>query len=152
MVALKKVVSDEVYDSIHGFITTNNILIDDYDSMVETVLKMIQGGYCFTMDRDTLRDAMECLTYMYCPSDDMNRDRVMQQLVDEEDDEESDESDEEPMGSMDLMKLMQVMGAPPAKMTTDETDGSTCPDDKTVVTDVTETTCAENESTVVKQE
>ena len=58
------------------------------------------------MDRDLLRDAMECLTFMYCPSDDMNRDRVVQQLVDEGD-ESDEESDEEGFGNMDLMKMMQ---------------------------------------------
>jgi len=118
MVQLKKVVIDGLYETIHSFITTNEIKVDDYEGMVEVILRMIKGGYCFTMDRDILRDAMECLTYMYAPTDDMNKDRVVQQLCDDDDDDdESDngsegDSDEGGFGNMDLLKMMQMMGAP----------------------------------------
>ncbi len=147
MISLKKVTSDELYETIHNFVIQSGGTVEDYEGMVEIVLKMIQAGYCFTVDRDTLRDAMECLTYMYCPSDDMNRDRVVQQLVDEDDEEE--DSDEEEFGNMDLMKMMQVMGAPPAKQAS---DGSDCPEPKKIVTE--ETTCEVEplEPTVVKKE
>ena len=148
MISLKKVTSEDVYDTIHNFVIQSGEAIVDYEGMVEIVLTMIQKGYCFTVDRDTLRDAMECLTFMYCPSDDMNRDRVVQQLVDEGD-ESDEESDEEGFGNMDLMKMMQVMGAPPAKPAS---DGSDCPEPKQIVTE--ETTCSEEspEPTVVKKE
>ena len=101
MSSLTKVVVDDLYENIHSFVSTNEISVDDYDSMIEVVLRMIKEGYCFTMDRDILRDAMECLTYMYSPSDDMNKDRVVQQLCDggddsdDEDDEVSDMKQEE---------------------------------------------------------
>jgi len=148
MISLKKVTSDELYDTIHNFVKQSGETVEDYEGMVEVVLKMIQGGYCFTMDRDTLRDAMECLTFMYCPSDDMNRDRVVQQLVDEDEDED-EVSDEEEFGNMDLMKMMQVMGAPPAKQVSECSD---CPAPKEIVTG--ETTCSEQstEPTIVKKE
>jgi hypothetical protein len=113
MVELKKITSDNVYDSIHGFVTKGEIIVEDYDGMIEVILSMIKTGYCFVMDRDLLRDAMESLTYMYAPSDDMNRDRILQQFADEEgDDDDDDEEGEEDseFGNMDLMKMMQMMG------------------------------------------
>ena len=137
MSSLTKVVVDDLYGKINDFVTTNEISVDDYDSMVEVVLRMIKEGYCFTMDRDILRDAMECLTYMYSPSDDMNKDRVVQQLCDggddsdDEDDEdgESDDGSENGFGNMDLLKMMQMMGAPmqrePMNDTT-ESNGDEC--------------------------
>ena len=113
MVTLKKVTVDDVYETIHAFITNNKVVIEDYDGMVNTVLRMIKGGYCFTMDRDILRDAMESLTYTYAPADDMNRDRVMNQFVDEDSDDESD-GGEDDFGNMDLLKMMQMMGGHPS--------------------------------------
>ena len=79
MPSLKKVVVDDLYETIDTFVKGKELTIGDYDCMVETVLSMMKEGYCFTMDRDILRDAMECLTYMYSPDDDMNKDRVIQQ-------------------------------------------------------------------------
>ena len=86
MVELKKVTSDNIYDTIHNFVTSGELVVDNYDSMIEVILSMIKGGYCFAMDRDLLRDAMESLTYMYAPSDDMNKDRLVQQFADDEED------------------------------------------------------------------
>ena len=111
MVTLKKVLADDVYDTIHSYVTDNKVIIEDYEGMVNTILRMIKSGYCFAMDRDILRDAMECLTYMYSPSDDMNKDRVIQQFVDGESDNDDDSDDnEEDFGNMDLLKMMQMMG------------------------------------------
>ena len=111
MVELKKVTSHNVYDTINNFVTSGELVVDDYDSMIEVILSMIKVGYCFAMDRDLLRDAMESLTYMYAPSDDMNKDRLVQQFADDEDDDDDDEEDgEEDFGNMDLMKMMQMMG------------------------------------------
>jgi hypothetical protein len=115
MVKLKKVVSDDLYEQINSYVESNKIIVEDYEGMVKTILRMTKDGYCFTMDRDILRDAMESLTYMYAPDDDMNKDRLTQQLVDDEDDsddEDSEEGDEggEGLGNMDLMKMMQLMG------------------------------------------
>ena len=130
MVKLTKVVSDDVYEQINAYVETNKVIVDDYEAMVNLILRMTKDGYCFTMDRDILRDAMESLTYMYAPDDDMNKDRLVQQLVDEEDDDESGDSEDEEsgedFGNMDLMKMMQMMGGmggpgcPPCKPPTGE--------------------------------
>jgi hypothetical protein len=109
MVNLKKVTSDNVYETIHQFVTEGELVVSDYESMIDVILSMIKIGYCFTMDRDILRDAMESLTYMYAPSDDMNKDRLVQQFADEDDDDEEEEGEED-FGNMDLMKMMQMMG------------------------------------------
>ena len=117
MVKLTKVVSDDLYEQINSYVESNKIIVEDYEGMVNTILRMTKDGYCFTMDRDILRDAMESLTYMYAPDDDMNKDRLTQQLVDDEDsdDEDSEEGGEggEGLGNMDLMKMMQMMGGMP---------------------------------------
>ena len=130
MVELKKITSDNVYDSIHGFVTKGEIIVEDYDAMIEVILSMIKTGYCFVMDRDLLRDAMESLTYMYAPSDDMNRDRILQQFADEDgDDDDDDDEDEEDseFGNMDLMKMMQMMGGMGGPGGPDS--GESCPND-----------------------
>lgn len=111
-IELKKVTVENLYESIHTFVQKKEMIVEDYDSMIEVILAMIKGGYCFSMDRDILRDAMESLTYMYAPSDDMNKDRLVQQFADEEEDDDDDESsaEEDGFGNMDLMKMMQMMG------------------------------------------
>ena len=54
------------------------------------------------MDRDRLRDAMEDITYMLCPNDDINKDRVSRGLEYEYSSEEEDgDSDEEQVGQLD---------------------------------------------------
>ena len=49
------------------------------------------------MDKNILRGCMEDLTYMYCPGDDVNKDRVLGMLEpsDDEDEEDDDSDDEE---------------------------------------------------------
>ncbi len=122
MVQLKKVIQEEVYETINSYIETRETSVDTYDDMVEVILSMIKDGYCFIMERDILRDAMESLTYMYSPSDDMNKDRLVQQFADE-DDEESEEEDSE---DIDMLKMMQMMGmAPPQKDNLNEECDST---------------------------
>ena len=108
MVKLKKVVSDDLYEQINSYVESNKIIVEDYEGMVNTILRMTKDGYCFTMDRDILRDAMESLTYMYAPDDDMNKDRLTQQLVDDEEDDDSSEEGGDDFANMDLMKMMQM--------------------------------------------
>mgnify|MGYP000241624037 CR=1 FL=1 len=114
MVTLTKVVIDNLYETIHAFVESNKVIIEDYEGMVQLIIRMIKDGHCFTVDRDILRDAMESLTYMYAPSDEMNKDRLIQQFVDEDDDDDDDDSDgsEEggEFGNMDMLKMMQMMG------------------------------------------
>ena len=64
------------------------------EDMIDMILTMIRGGYCFNVDRERLRDAMEDITYMLCPEDDINKDRVSKGLeYDEEDSEDYSEDD-----------------------------------------------------------
>ena len=70
---LKIVKQDTVYETIHSYITESSKSITNYEEMIEVVLDMIKDGHCFLMDRDILRDALETLTYMYEPNDDMNK-------------------------------------------------------------------------------
>ena len=108
-VALKIVKQDTVYETIQSFITQSSKSITNYEEMIEVVLEMIKVGHCFLMDRDILRDALETLTFMYEPNDDMNRDRVILQLIDV--DEEDDIEDEDV--SMDMLKNFgKMMGMP----------------------------------------
>lgn len=117
MVTLKKITVDELYETIHSFVETNKVIIEDYEGMVNTVLRMIRQGYCFPIDRDVVRDCMECMTYMYSPSDDINKERVVAQFVD---DESEDEDEDEEFDNMDLMKMMQMMsGVVPEKQSSD---------------------------------
>lgn len=157
MVELKKVTSDNIYDTIHNFVTSGELVVDNYDSMIEVILSMIKGGYCFAMDRDILRDAMESLTYMYAPSDDMNKDRLVQQFADDEEDEEDEEDGEDDFGNMDLMKMMQMMGGAMGgeggmpdlgSLGGDSKPESSDPEPKTVTTD--EVSSEVEETTVVK--
>ena len=57
---------------------------------------LIRAGYVFNMDRERLRDAMEDLTYMFCPEDDANKDRVVKGLEYEESDYDEDDDDDMP--------------------------------------------------------
>ena len=81
--------SDELHKSICLFIQDSKTIIGDYEDMKLLVLNMIKAGYMFNMDRDRLRDAMEDITFMLCPDDDANKDRVERGL--EYDDNDSDD-------------------------------------------------------------
>ena len=94
---LTVVTPETLYESINTYITENEIKITSYDEMIDTVLKMMKDGRCFPFDRDILRDAMESLTYMYCPGDDINKERVMDQLAASDDEDDEDEGDMEDM-------------------------------------------------------
>ena len=106
---LKIVKQDTVYETIHSYISDSSKEVTNYEEMIEVVLDMIKSGHCFLMDRDVLRDALETLTFMYEPNDDMNKDRVILQLVDIDDDDEEDGED----AGMDMLKnLGKMMGMP----------------------------------------
>ena len=91
MKELKVIDIEKLHNSIRDFIVDSKTIIGDYEDMKKCILQMIKAGYMFNMDRDRLRDAMEDITYMLCPDDDANRDRVERGL--EYDDSESDEED-----------------------------------------------------------
>jgi len=111
MPTLKKVTAEDLYETIHSYVESNKIIIEDYNGMINSILRMIKDGYCFALDRDILRDAMESLTYMYAPSDDINKDRLIQQFEDDVDEEDEGDSEED-IGD-DMIKMMQMMGMKP---------------------------------------
>ena len=86
---------DELHNSITSFINNSKIIIGDYEDMKDLILGMIKGGYMFNMDRDRLRDAMEDITFMLCPDDDANQDRVERGLEYEDSDDEIDDEIED---------------------------------------------------------
>ena len=92
---LKMVTVNELHNSIRTFIVDSNAIIGDYEDMKSLILTMIKAGYMFNMNRDRLKDAMEDLTFMLCPDDDANRDRVERGLEYEDDDSDDDSDDME---------------------------------------------------------
>ena len=92
---IKVISTENIHECVCKFIDETGTIIGDYDDMKDLVLTMIRAGYMFSGDRDRLRDAMEDITYMLCPDDDANRDRVEKGLeYDEEDDESDDDEDD----------------------------------------------------------
>jgi hypothetical protein len=92
---LKMVTVNELHNSIRTFIVDSSAIIGDYEDMKSLILTMIKAGYMFNMNRDRLKDAMEDLTFMLCPDDDANRDRVERGLEYEDDDSDDDSDDME---------------------------------------------------------
>ena len=150
---LKIVKQDTVYETIHSYISESSKSVTNYEDMIEVVLDMIREGHCFLMDRDILRDCLETLTFMYEPNDDMNKDRVVLQLIDIDDDEDDGEE-----GGMDMLKnLGKMMGMPDmgdmmkeASATEDATSTET--EDATSATPDEETSAAPDEETSAETE
>ena len=95
---LTLVTVENIHEIIPAFIIERQILISSYEDMVEVILEMVKNKHLFKMDRELLRTIMEDLTYMYCPGDDINKERVMEQLA--ASDDEDDEDDEDDMEDM----------------------------------------------------
>ena len=93
--SIKIVTVDNLHANILQFIQDSQIIIGEYDDMKECVLKMIRARYFFNMDRDRLRDAMEDITFAFCPEDDVNKDRVSRGLEYEYSDDEDGDSEDE---------------------------------------------------------
>jgi len=113
MKEIKVVTIDELHNSIREFIINSSSIIGDYEDMKNVILTMVRAGYMFNMDRDRLRDAMEDITFMLCPDDDANRDRVERGLEYDDDDDDDDirdddirddEGDIEDIGNTDNLK------------------------------------------------
>ena len=104
---LKVVGVDELHNTIRDFIIESKTIIGDYEDMKTLILTMVKAGYMFNMDRDRLRDAMEDITYMMNPNDDVNKDRVSRGL--EYDDSDSD--DEEDIDIINgIQQMSKIMG------------------------------------------
>ena len=95
---LTLVTVENIHEIIPAFIIDRQILISSYDDMVDVVLELVKNRHLFNMDRELLRTIMEDLTYMYCPGDDINKERVMGQL--EASDDEDDDTDDDDMEDM----------------------------------------------------
>jgi hypothetical protein len=105
--SLTLVTMDNVHELIPSFIENNKIMIGSYEDISEVILQMIRAKYFFSMDKNILRGCLEDLTYMYCPGDDVNKDRVMS-MLEPSDEEESDSDEEEDFNQLDFLK--QMMG------------------------------------------
>jgi len=91
MKELKVITVDNLHNTIRDFVVESQTIVSDYEDMKQLILTMIKAGYMFNMDRDRLRDAMEDITFMLCPNDDVNKDRVERGL--EYEDSSEDEYD-----------------------------------------------------------
>tara|TARA_B100000767_G_scaffold100780_1_gene96728 strand:- start:116 stop:463 length:348 start_codon:yes stop_codon:yes gene_type:complete len=103
---LTLVTVENIHEIIPAFIIDGQILISSYDDMVDVVLELVKNRHLFNMDRELLRTIMEDLTYMYCPGDDINKERVMGQLEasdDEDDDTDDDMEDMPPQVKVDTL-------------------------------------------------
>tara|TARA_B110000285_G_scaffold189365_1_gene216006 strand:+ start:96 stop:455 length:360 start_codon:yes stop_codon:yes gene_type:complete len=112
---VKTVTTDNLHSTILDFIKSGEIIIGEYDDMKDCILKMIRAYYVFNMDRDRLRDAMEDITYMLCPNDDINKDRVSRGLEyeyssDEEEEEEEEEQTTQSMDTSDIEEIGDISG------------------------------------------
>ena len=103
---VKIVTCETLHKTILEFINTGGFIIAEYSDMKECILKMIRASYFFNMDRDRLRDAMEDITFMLCPSDDINKDRVERGLEYEYSDEEEGDEGEELMEEINTDSLV----------------------------------------------
>ena len=63
--------------------------------MKDVYLRMLKDRYLFPIDRDILIACLTDMTYMYCPGDDLNKDRVIELLELEGDDDDDDEDDDD---------------------------------------------------------
>jgi|TARA_B110000971_G_scaffold220005_1_gene262470 hypothetical protein len=101
MKELKVIAIDDLHNCIRDFIVKSNSIIGDYEDMKMIILTMVKAGYMFNMDRDRLRDAMEDITFMLCPDDDANRDRVERGLEYDDDDDDDEDDEIEDIGNTD---------------------------------------------------
>ena len=111
---IKVVGIDKLHESITEYVQTKEINIVEYDDMKQCILNMIRDGYLFNLDRDRLRDAMEDLTYMYSPNDDLNKDRVGKGLEYEYSEDEDEISDDEGDNSDSGLNLINLMMKDPS--------------------------------------
>jgi hypothetical protein len=93
MKELTVVTVDTLHATIRESIIKSKAVIGDYEDMKKLILNMIKAGYMFNMDRDRLRDAMEDITFMLCPDDEANKDRVERGLEYDDDDSGDDIED-----------------------------------------------------------
>ena len=85
---------ESIHEDIPEYIHNNQIIIANYNDMKDVYLRMLKDRYLFPIDRDILIACLTDMTYMFCPGDDLNKDRVVE-LLELEGDDDGDESDDE---------------------------------------------------------
>jgi hypothetical protein len=103
---LTLVTTQNIHELVPAFINERNIIIASYEDMMDVVLDMVKSRHVFNMERDLLRSIMEDLTYMYCPGDDINKERVVMQLAPSDDEDEDDEDMEDMPPQVKVDSLM----------------------------------------------
>ena len=93
--SLKPVTIDTIHEVIPQFIDENRIIITSFEDMMDVILTMLRAKYFFAMDKQLLRGLLEDLTYMYCPGDDIHKDRVLSWLAPSDDEDDDEDDDEE---------------------------------------------------------
>lgn len=91
---LSLITNENFHMIVPEYIKSNNIIISDYNDMMNVILTMIRSKYFFNMDKDLLRGFIEDLTYMYCPGDDINKDRIIAMLEPESSDSDEDDGED----------------------------------------------------------
>ena len=86
---------ESIHEDIPEYIHNNQIIIANYNDMKDVYLRMLKDRYLFPIDRDILIACLTDMTYMYCPGDDLNKDRVIELLELEGDDDDDDDEDED---------------------------------------------------------
>lgn len=92
---LTLVTNENIHVIVPTYIKENEIIIAEYSDMMDVILRMIRAKYFFNMDKDVLRGYVEDFTYMYCPGDEINKERILTMLEPEEDSDEDSDDDEE---------------------------------------------------------
>uniref|UniRef100_A0A6C0L3X2 Uncharacterized protein n=1 Tax=viral metagenome TaxID=1070528 RepID=A0A6C0L3X2_9ZZZZ len=82
---------ENIHVAVPEYIIEKNIIINSFEDMLETYLAMIKDKHFFTINKEELRGYLEDLTYMYCPGDDLNKDKVLWCFQDEEEEEEEED-------------------------------------------------------------
>lgn len=117
---IKIVTSETCFQVITDYINSNEILISDYNDIIEVVLKMMREGVCFNFDKNLLRGFLEDIVYMCAPNDDANKSRIVNMLEESDDDEDSDDDDDENPNQMEAMMRMLMGGGASQKQASEE--------------------------------
>ncbi len=113
---IQLITTDNFHILVPDFINEKKILITSYEDMMDLIIQMIQGKYIFVIEKDLLRSLMEDLTFMYCPGDEINKERVMLQLIPSDDeDDEDDEDDGEEVDSIPDIKINNLVNSSDAE-------------------------------------
>jgi len=70
---------NNVHESLFKYIINNNIQVNVYEDIQDVYVRMIQGGFCFTLNRDILVDILTDIVYVLNPMPD-NRQKIFDVL------------------------------------------------------------------------